>query len=146
MDPAIADITLTTNCALQDARDIIKEWGKTITIRLHEEQKITRDKFNSIKNRTSQTPDRTFYSYPITYNPTDKEADRAGLRERTQVMAKTAMLDWNDAGFTMETLKDINSIRATVIIAGAKYEIRDKVLESQFGDTYLYVLLGLNRI
>ena len=56
------------------------------------------------------------------------------------------MLDWNDAGYTMETLKTIDSIRATVIIAGSKYEIRDKVLESQFGNTYLYVLLGLNKI
>jgi hypothetical protein len=46
----------------------------------------------------------------------------------------------------METLKQPDSIRATVIIEGAKYEIRDKVLESQIGDTFLYVLLGLNKI
>lgn len=149
MDPAISDIgvALETDHALRDARDIIRERGKLIEIRLHQEQKITRDKFNSIKNRgTGTTPELPFYAYPITFNPTDKEIDAAGLRERTQVLVKTAMLDWNDAGYTMETLKQPDSIRATVIISGVKYEIRDKVLESQMGDTFLYVLLGLNKI
>lgn len=149
MNPAISDIGTTheQELALIDARDVIRERGQQIEIRLHVEQKITRDKFGSIKNRgTVLTDERTFYAYPINYNPTDKELDRAGIRERVQVTAKTAMLDWNDAGYTMETLKTIDSIRATVIIAGTKYEIRDKVLESQFRDTYLYVLLGLNLI
>lgn len=149
MQPAISSIGITheQENALIDARDVIRQLGKTIEIRLHEEQKITRDKFGSIKNRgTVSTDERTFYAYPVNFNPSDKELDRAGIRERVQVTAKTAMLDWNDAGYTMETLKTIDSIRATVIINGAKYEIRDKVLESQFGDTYLYVLLGLNKI
>ena len=149
MDPAISDIGTTheQEQALRDARNVIRERGQQIEIRLHVEQKITRDKFGSIKNRgTAQTDERTFYSYPVKYNPTEKELDRAGIRERVQVTAKTAMIDWNDAGYTMETLKNIDSIRATVVIAGSKYEIRDKVLESQYGDTYLYVLLGLNKI
>lgn len=147
MQPAISDITHEQELSLIDARDIIRERGKQIEIRLHTEQKITRDKFGSIKNRgTAQTDERTFYSYPLTFNPSEKELDRAGIREKVQVLAKTAMLDWNDAGYPMETLKTLDSIRATVIIDGSKYEIRDKVLESQFGGTYLYVLIGLNKI
>lgn len=149
MDPAISDIGATheQELALIDARNVIRERGKQIEIRLHTEQKITRDKLGSIKNRgTVETDEPTFYAYPVRYNPSDKELDRAGIRERVQVTAKTSTLDWNDAGYSLETLKAIDSIRATVIIDGAKYEIRDKVLESQFGDTYLYVLLGLNKI
>ena len=147
MDSPIPSYSLDTASALKDARDILRELGKPIKIQLHVEQKITRDKFNSIKNRgTITTPEITFYSYPLKFNPTEKELDRAGIRERTQVLAKTAMLDWNEAGYTMDTLKDLNSVRATVVIEGAKYEIRDSVLESQFVDTYLYVLIGLNKI
>jgi len=149
MDPAISDIGITheQTLALMDARDIIRERGQQIEIRLHEEQKITRDKFNSIKNRgTVSTDEITFYAYPVNYNPTEKDLDRAGIREKVQATAKTSMLDWNDAGYTMQRLQSLDSIRATVIIAGSKYEIRDKVLDSQFGNTYLYVLLGLNKI
>lgn len=149
MDPAISDIGTTheQGLALIDARNAIRERGQQIEIRLHVEQKITRDKFNSIKNRgTAQTDERTFYAYPVNYNPSTKELDRAGIREKVQVTAKTAMLDWNDAGYYMERLQSLDAVRAIVIIAGSKYEIRDKVLDSQFGSTYLYVLLGLNKI
>ena len=139
-------VTMEKEQALSDARDIIRERGAPVIIRLHEEQKITRDRFNTIKKRdTTQTPGITFYAFPIIYNPTAKQREAAGIREVTQVLIKTATLDWNDNGFTMKILKDIDSIRATVIIDGAKYEIRDKQLDSQYQDTCLYVHLGLNR-
>jgi len=133
--------------ALNDARNIIRERGAPVIIRLHEEQKITRDRFNTIKKRdTTQTPGITFYAFPVIYNPTAKQREDAGIREATQLLIKTAVLDWTDNGFTVDTLKDIDSIRATVIIGGAKYEIRDKQLDSQYQDTFLYIHLGLNRI
>ena len=137
-------VEIEKTCALLDAQQIIHERGKQISIRLHEETTVTRDRFNSIKKRSESGI--TFYSYPINFNPTEKEISDSGIREKTQVTAKTAVQDWIDAGYTMATLKDINSIRGTVIIDGAKYEIKDKVLESQFADVFLYVLLGLNRI
>lgn len=133
--------------ALYDARNVIRELGLPVLIRLHEEQKITRDKFNSIKKRNIiQTPGITFYAFPVVFNPTIKQLDDAGIKEQTQVLIKTAVQDWIDNGFTVNTLKNINSIRATVIISDAKYEIRDKNLDSQYGDTFLYIHLGLNRI
>ena len=116
-------------------------------LRLHEEQTVTRDKFNSIKKRNvSSSPALTFYAHPIIFSPTDKQREDSGLREKTEVIVHTAMLDWTDNDYTMETLKDLDSIRMTVILKGAKYEIRDKALDSMFSNTYLYVVLGLNRI
>lgn len=147
--PAISTLgtQLERDQALIDARDIIMERGQTVTVRLHEEQKIERDKFNSIKKRDiSQTLGFSMYAFPVIYNPTQKQSEDAGIREKTQVIIKTAVLDWTDNGFTISTLKDINSIRATVIISGAKYEIVDKQLDSQYEDTFLYIHLGLNRI
>lgn len=147
--PAIATIGIQheKELALIDARDYCWERGKQIKLRLHEEQTITRDRFGSIKKRDlAASPELTFYAYPITFNPTDKQMEESGIREKTQVIAYTAMLDWTDAGYTLTTLKDLDSIRMTVIIESAKYEIRDKALNSQFSDTYLYVVLGLNRI
>lgn len=133
--------------ALIDARDIIWERGEQITIRLYEEDTIVRDQFNSIvKREAGEVTDRLFYSYPVIYSPTDKDMEKAGIRERTRVIVYTAMQDWIDYEYTLDTLKDLNSIRMSVIINGAKYEIVDKALQSQFADTYLYVVLGLNRV
>jgi len=140
-------ITLEKEQALKDAQYFIRERGGPVLIRLHEEQKITRDKFNSVKNRDIvQTPGITFYAFPIIFNPTTKQLDAAGIREVTQVLIKTAVQDWLDNGFTMNTLKDINSIRATIIIDGEKYEIKDKQFDSQYQDTFLYIHLGLNKV
>ena len=140
-------VSLEKDQALADARNLIVEEGSQITIRLYTESKITRDRLNSIKkhNKSSVT-DLTFYSFPIIYNPTVKQLEQAGMKEVTEVLIKTAMLDWNTAGFTMQNLNDIDSIRAEVIIAGLKYEIKSKQLDSQYSDTFLYIHLGLNRI
>ena len=144
---SILGTNMEKNQALADARNIIREQGALVTIRLHEEGKITRDSFNTIINRdTTQTPGITFYAFPIIFNPTAKQLADAGIREQTEVLIKTALLDWVDNGFTMDTLKEIDSIRATVIIDNAKYEIKDKQLDSQYQDTFLYVHLGLNRL
>lgn len=133
--------------ALNDARNIIRERGMLITIRLYKEQKITRDKYNTIKKRNKdQITELSFYSFPIIFDPTTKQLENFGIRERVYVLVKTSMLDWIDNGFDMSTLKNIDSIRATVIINGAKYEIRNKQFDSQYQDTFLYIHLGLNRI
>lgn len=139
--------TQEKNDALRDARYFIRERGAPVTVRLHTESTVTRDRFNSIKRRGNGAPaDLTFYAFPITYNPTDKQLESSGIRERTQVLIKTSVLDWTDAGYDVDTLAAIDSIRATIIINGAKYEIRDKQLDSQYQDTFLYIHIGLNRI
>lgn len=145
--PAISrsKVTLEKQYALRDVSATIQERGHPIEIRLHTESTVQRDRLNSIKKRTSTTK-LSFYAYPLVFNPTDKELDRAGIRERTQVIAHTAMFDWNEEDFDMKRLESLDSIRATVIINNQKYEIKEKSLFSEFSDTYLYVVLGLNKI
>jgi len=138
-------ITGEKNCALADAQHFIRERGAPVIIRLQTESNVTRDRYGSIKKRTSPG-DLTFYAFPIIYSPTVKQLEEAGIREITDVLIKTAVMDWNDAGYTMDTLRVIDSIRATVIINNSKYEIKSKQLDSQYSDTFLYIHLGLNRI
>lgn len=140
-------IEFEKNSALNDARDMIRERGQAIKIHFHYETGITRDKFNSIKKRSqAAAPAVTMYAFPVIYNPTTKQLDAAGIKEKTEVLIKIAVLDWVDAGYSVATLKDLDSIRASVIIAGAKYEISSKQLDSQYADTFLYIHIGCNRI
>jgi len=146
---AVSDIgvILEKENALLDARDVIRERGQPVKIVMYEERKIERDRLNTVKkNKRSEAPEIIFYAHPVIYNPTAKQSEEAGLKEQTQVLIKTAVQDWIDNGYTVENLKMIDSLHCKVIIAGAKYEIKDKALSSQFSNTYLYINLGLNEV
>lgn len=145
MPTARDSITFESTSALIDAKNMIDELGKQVTIKLSDDSTITEDDYGGIKKR-SGTTDHQFYSYPIIFNPSIKQWEASGLKEHTEVIFKTSMKDWNDAGYTMERLQTLDMIRARVIINGQNYEIRDKVLDSQFQDTWLYVLIGANRV
>lgn len=146
MPTAREAITFESSSALIDAKNVIDELGKQIIINLNFDQTITRDDYSGIKNRNPGGTQKIWYSYPITFNPTVKQWEATGLKERTEVVFKTSMKDWNDAGYTMERLQTLDMIRARVIINGQNYEVRDKVLDSQFQNTWLYVLIGANRV
>ena len=133
-------VVFEQKCALLDTKMIIDERGISIVINLIDETNITRDKYNSIKQRGTST--LTINAYPLIFSPTDEDKSDAGLREDTDVIAHTAMLDWTNAGFDIDT---IDLIRAEVFISGDIYEVRDKAKISQFGTSYLYVVLGLNK-
>ncbi len=129
-------------CALLDTKMIIDERGISISINIIDETDVTRDKYNSIKQRETSNPLLTLFAYPLIFSPTNEDKSDAGLREITDVIAHTAMLDWTNAKYNID---DIDLIRTEVFISGDIYEVKDKAKISQFGDTYLYFVLGLNK-
>ncbi len=148
-NPAISrtGVHLERDHALIDARDKIWELGHEIDIYTHEEDTVIRDDFGSIiKHIPGVLNSFTFYAFPIITNPTDEQVEAAGLREKTTIIAYTAMLDWWENGFTMDNLNKLDSIRLECIVHTEKYEIKDKNFHSDFSDTHLYVVLGLNKI
>jgi hypothetical protein len=145
MPTARGSISFEGASALIDAKNMIDELGKLVTITLNDDTNVVRDEYGSIQKRSPAGTSHNWYSYPITFNPTAKQWHESGLKERTELTFKTSMKDWNDAGYTMERLESLDMIRAQVVINGQTYEIRDKILDSQFQDTWLYVLIGANR-
>lgn len=136
-------ISLEEKQVLLQIQCTIRTRGSIFYLKLDDDQTILRDEFGSIKKRTV-TP-ITMYALPVVFSPTTKQKDRSGIRENVQVLVNTPMQCWKDAGFSDKDLSEIDSIRATVILRGQTYEIRDKNLQDQFGSTFLYVVLGLNR-
>lgn len=136
--------------ALQDVKCAAIEWGLTAKFRIRKESQVVRDKYNSIKrfNSTSaaESPEATeveVKAYPVIYSPSQKDLDKAGLKERTEVVIWTPRQYWHDASLEYD---DIDLERTTVIIDGEKYELRDKVRNTQFREDFLYWNFGLNRI
>lgn len=137
-------ISLEEKQTLTQIQCVINSRGSVIYLKLDDEQTVERDEFQSIKKR-NKTPAKPIYAMPIVFSPTQKQKDRSGIRENVQVICTTPMQSWLDMGFSDKDLSHIDSIRATIILRGQTYEIRDKSLQDQFGNTFLYVVLGLNR-
>jgi hypothetical protein len=138
-------VDLEKTHALMDIQQACHERGNLITINLRREINVTRDEFNSIKERQSTYDSLSFYAFPIRFNPSDKVLDEVGIKEKTELLVYTAMQDWIDSGYTMTRLQTIDMIDATIIMNGTRYEFKEKSLYSPFEDTFLYILLALNR-
>jgi len=125
-----------------DIKRTIDQYGAPILIRFNVESDVNRDRYGSIINKVKNEGNKLpVNAFPLTYSPTDKQKTNAGIRENTDLIAWTAMVDWINAGYNVT---DLNSIKADVIVNGRTYEIVDKSLKDQFGINFLYVVLGLN--
>ena len=141
------DITLPVGdicqyAELKDIKQVLDEWGAAITIQLREEPEVTRGKYNSLKKRGAPTT-ITAKAYPVEYNPSIYQIEKAGLRENVEVIIYTAMCDYINASVGFD---DIEIKRSTVILDSQRYEIRDKKKFGQIQDTWLYIILGLNKL
>jgi len=131
-----------TILALQDAWEIINQYGEDIIVYDREETNVTRDKYSSIKYRaTTSTLRYAMKAYPIIFTPSREQIEKAGLREECQCIITTATKSWIDISKTFE---DIDMIRDTIILRSNKYLIKEKSNVNQYANTFLYINFGLN--
>ena len=137
-------VYLERKYALTDAKFVIDERGDVVEIFLRKEADVARDSYNSIASRNTTSAFHVFMrAFPVQTNPSDKQLEKAGIRERADVIVYTAMQDWINAG---KGFNDIDmSGRLTVIMQGETYELKTKGLVGQMNDTFLYLTMGLFR-
>ncbi len=131
--------------ALIDTKATIDERGDLVEIFLRKEGDVVRDRYNSIEKRNQSLGDSTghlfFKTYPVQFSPSEKQLEKAGIKEKTDVIIYTAFYDWLNAG---KNFKDIDITgRLSVNLQGETYELRNKGLVSQMNDVFLYITLGL---
>lgn len=127
--------------AMHEVQRVVNEIGQYVEFDLRGETNVTRDDYNSIKTR-AQAGIKRFKAYPVTYNPSIEQVEKAGLKEVTDVIIYTAYQDWIDAGYTIDKL---DMVRATIKLNGYTFEVKDKNLIDTFGNSYLYMTIGLNK-
>lgn len=131
--------TAEQTTALLDVQRVVNEYGSEIIVHLTSESGIIRDAYGGIKKKAGTGTEYHIHAFPITYNPTEKQLEKMGIRERVDVVAYTAKKDWSDDGYTYN---DIYSTQDTLEIEGEKFEIKTLARFSQFGDEWLYYLFG----
>jgi hypothetical protein len=127
--------------ARKDVQQIVNEIGQFVEVDLRKETNVTRGNYTGIIER-AQTPIYRLKAYPVEYSPSAQQIEKAGLREVVDVTVYTAYQDWidNSIGFN-----DIDPIRATVKLNGETYKIKARGRYSPFGNSFLYITLGLTK-
>jgi hypothetical protein len=125
-----------------DIKSIVDERGEVLKIISRSESDVTRDKYNSIKSRAQNT---VFFlkSYPVVFTPTSKQLEKAGIKEKCDVLIYTAYLDWSNNDLEFEDIEIMG--RTTIMIRGNEYEIREKNVEVQLTDSFGYITMGLSK-
>lgn len=127
--------------ALADVQNIVHERGMMVKVQIRNENQILRDSYGSISERMDSV---SFFvkAFPVEMNPSQKQLEKAGIRETQEAVAWMAYKDFTDAGYTPEAFE---LIRMTVIMNGMQYQVKERGLVSQFADAFLYVTFGLSK-
>jgi len=129
---------------LKDAYNCAQEHGHDLTLLIRDEDEVTRDKYNSIKKRDFLTlPGSVAVKGMVTFNPTDNQLRKAGIRERVDVVIKIPVTYLTLSSLTYE---DIDVIRTTVILENETYKIKEKNKTGRYGNNYIFIVLGLFRL
>ena len=144
-------VTLEFYEALRDVQATVREYGNPIIFRLRQEGNITRDEYQSIASRPSDLSPGPLYMNAIgmNYNPTERQLEKVGLREKGDLILKTSMMDWMDAAVSFDEI-DITRCTVDVLafpgdLAGATYEVKDKSRTNGFALGFLYIAFSLSR-
>jgi hypothetical protein len=123
-----------------DIYNLIDERGDIIKVLFRDESDVSRDSYNSILKR-NQNKVIFMKAYPITFQPNSHQLEKAGLRQTCDVLVYTPYLSWNNEGINFEDIEYEG--RTRVVLRGNEYEIKEKGVESQLGDSFGYITLGL---
>ena len=142
-------VLLEYDHALYDAQAWAREYGIAVVIHVRGEPNVSRDDYNSIAGRPSDSVTLTLNAASVEYQPTRYKLEKAGLREECDATVWVAMQDLTDNGLAFD---DLEVKRMTVDLQaipgesnGNRYEIREKSRAGAFGPGFVYVTLGLRR-
>ena len=122
-----------------DVKAMVDERGDHLRVFPRGEADVVRDKYNSLQRRL-QNSKLFMRCFPVEFQPTDEQLQKAGLREMTDVLIYTAALDWINAGIDF---RDIDHTRTTFQLQGRTYEVKQKGRATQLNDFYAYYTFGL---
>lgn len=141
MLPVCPAVSAEAACAKLDVSREIKLYGFPFEFLVRDESTVKRDIYKSVRYRDS-APVFDFKAFPVNYNPSQRQLEKAGLRQQAEVTIHTAVLDWENYGLGFD---DIDIERSTINLGGQMYEVKEKALVGQVGPVLVYISFGLVR-
>jgi hypothetical protein len=132
---------VTSLSALQNVKTIVNAYGDYVSLLKIPESNLDRDNFNNISYSNSNIEIK-IKSFPIRFSPTQKILESTGIREQVDAIFYFSSTDFEEA---ISKVGEIDVIRWKLIYDNISYNIKEKNYYSQFGNKFLYVVLGVNK-
>jgi hypothetical protein len=128
---------------MRDVKRIVEQYGDNILLIPGDETNLKKDDYGSIIGRQPGTSPngQTIKSFPIRFNPTTKDLEKAGIAERVEVVFYLSKLRADELGIVIPS-KITDTVRMKIVYRGISFRLRDRGWYSQFGDEFLYITLG----
>jgi hypothetical protein len=143
-------VLIEAMAALKDVKNVSREYGTPISINYRDEADIVRDSLGMPKMKKAPSLLLATYALPVEYQPSEKKLEEAGIREKVDLIVKTPLIDWINAGIVTLTsvgisFSGIDIIRMTAILDGVEWKIADKGIPERVGEIPHHISLGLRR-
>jgi hypothetical protein len=117
--------------------------GMPVTINIRGEANLRRDLYGSIKALSTPAKSFTIGAYPYQHQPSQRQLEKAGMKEHVDLIIWTAMKDWTDQSIDPGTF-DLE--RCTVTADGRQWKIKDRAHQNEYGNQEAYMVLGLEHM
>jgi hypothetical protein len=127
------------NYARNNVQSIVHSVGSSLVdfYLVSNESELTRDVYGSIVSNTVEPINIT--CFPIRMNPTQKILEKVGMTEVLDILFYVSVkeLQQRDIDFDKFDL-----IRSKIVYKNTEYVIKEKNYYSQYGDEFLYLVIG----
>lgn len=146
-DPILACTDFEVVAALNDIKCNAQEWGLAVSYNPRTAATVVKDRMGTVKryNNDAESPAVTalsLYAFPVIFNPSTRDVEKAGLRERYEVIIYTPRLYWAEASITFDNIQVEPS---TFTIQGNTYEIKEKNQANHLRTDFLQYVFGLHK-
>jgi len=127
--------------ALWNVKTIVNVYGDYVSLLKIHESSLDRDSFGNISSYNSNIEIK-IKSFPIRFSPSQKILESTGIREQVDAIFYFSSTEFEEA---ISKVGEIDLIRWKLIYDNISYNIKEKNYYSQFGNKFLYVVLGVNK-
>ena len=126
--------------ALEDSRAYLDERGNDVILRTNDEGDVIRDRYGSIKKRVPVLI--TLHSYPTTFNPTQEDLRKAGIKENVDIIMTFSTKQFTNNSLSYE---GVDERRWEFEVEGNLYTPKDKNQTNHFSHSYLNIIIGATK-
>lgn len=134
---------------VQDFYELAHEYGTPVVVRIRTPDDVTRDRYNTIKQRTvSNDGDISTFALPVERGPDVRMLQQLGLRETCDCAITMPIYDWYPNQAVEEIGKRFAAIdlnRMTVEMDGEQFKVADKGIPVRYGERPVALSLALRR-
>jgi hypothetical protein len=131
---------MSSSQAMLDAHSVKLEVGDRIKLFIADETNINRDNYNSKVNQTVNFIE--VIAFPIRFNPSQKFLEKVGFTEIFDVTFHLSKYEFNILQIDFQSI-DVG--RSYIEYKGVEYLIKEKSLNSQYGNDFLHIVVGCHK-